>query len=62
MKQRPRSTKQTGNDAEKGAKEWLLSQGHEIIYVNWRFRRFEIDIIATTSLYRGKIAYELRSS
>ncbi len=35
-----------GHDAEKYAAEWLRERGYEIIALNWRDRRAEIDIVA----------------
>lgn len=38
---------QTGTNAEKLAMDWLIEKRYEIIATNWRYARFEIDIIAT---------------
>jgi putative endonuclease len=37
-----------GKTAEAAAKEYLVSQGYVILATNWRFKRYEIDIIART--------------
>lgn len=40
-------TKQTGNEGENMAAEWLLQKGYTIIARNWRFKHCEVDIIAS---------------
>jgi putative endonuclease len=35
-----------GKIGEKLAKEYLINQGYKILHVNWRIRRYEVDIIA----------------
>lgn len=35
-----------GHDAEKYAAEWLRERGYQIVALNWRDRRAEIDIVA----------------
>jgi putative endonuclease len=35
-----------GNEGEDIAKNHLLSQGYEILETNWRFKKYEIDIIS----------------
>ena len=40
------NTKKTGDEGEKRACQYLLSQGFSIIERNWRTNRGEIDIIA----------------
>ncbi len=37
---------QSGHDAEKSAAEYLVSQGYEILDINWKTRYCEIDIVA----------------
>jgi putative endonuclease len=36
-----------GKDGESQAADWLMKNGYEILYRNWRYSRCEIDIIAT---------------
>jgi len=36
-----------GKAGERMAVEWLARHGFELIYTNWKFARFEIDIIAS---------------
>ena len=38
-----------GNKAEDMAARWLESKGYKILHRNWRFSKYEIDIIATRS-------------
>jgi len=38
---------QLGKEAEQMAVNYLLENGYEIIHCNWRYLRYEIDIIAT---------------
>ena len=40
------NSKQTGKDGEEAARNFLLEKGHEILETNWRFRKYEVDIIA----------------
>lgn len=40
------NTTKIGNSGENLAKEHLLQQGYEILESNWRFRKYEVDIIA----------------
>jgi len=35
-----------GKIGEKLAKEYLINQGYKILHMNWRARRYEVDIIA----------------
>jgi len=37
-----------GNWGEKKAEEFLLEKGYEIVERNWRWQKFEIDLIART--------------
>jgi putative endonuclease len=37
---------QLGKDGEKLAEQYLVDRGYEIMYKNWRFSHYEIDIIA----------------
>lgn len=39
-------SKNTGDKGELLARDYLLAQGYEIIECNWRYRRYELDIIA----------------
>jgi putative endonuclease len=38
----------TGKDGEETAKRFLLEKGHEILETNWRFKKYEVDIISKT--------------
>jgi putative endonuclease len=40
------NSKNTGALGEKLAKNHLLAQGYEVLELNWRYMKFEIDIIA----------------
>ncbi len=39
-------TKSIGDKGERAAQVYLVERGYEILENNWRFRRYEIDIIA----------------
>lgn len=41
-----KSNRETGNEGEALAVEWLSEQGFRILHRNWRNGRFEIDIVA----------------
>ena len=36
-----------GVEGEIAARSYLLSKGYEILFQNWRFRRYELDFITT---------------
>ncbi|MDR2499205.1 MAG: YraN family protein [Tannerellaceae bacterium] len=38
----------TGLDGEEQARQYLISIGYDILHSNWRWRRFELDIVAET--------------
>src|SRR6266404_5876480 len=40
------SHNQLGKEAEQMAVSYLVENGYEILYCNWRYSRYEIDIIA----------------
>lgn len=40
------NSKNFGDWGEKLAKEYLLAHGHEILETNWRFKKYEVDIIS----------------
>jgi putative endonuclease len=37
----------TGREGEEMAAEWLLAQGFVILYRNWKYSYFELDVIAS---------------
>lgn len=39
------NSKKTGQDGEEAARNYLLEKGHKILETNWRFRKYEVDII-----------------
>lgn len=39
--------KRIGKDGENLAKKFLVEKGYQILAVNWRHQRFEVDIICT---------------
>ena len=39
-------TLQTGKEGEAAAAAFLRNQGYEILHLNWRYKKLEIDIIA----------------
>jgi len=40
------STKHTGNFGEELAQKYLVEQGFQILHTNWRYKSWEVDIIA----------------
>ena len=42
------NSKKLGVDGERLAREYLLRLGHTILETNWRFKRYEVDIITKT--------------
>lgn len=38
---------QTGKQGETLAAEWLVANGYQILYRNWRHGRYEVDLIAS---------------
>lgn len=51
-----------GHEAEKVAAEYLVSQGYEVIELNWRTRVCEIDIIAKKAGVMYFVEVKSRSS
>ena len=41
------TNQQKGQKGEALAAEWLIGRGYTLLHRNWRFARYEIDIIAT---------------
>ena len=41
------TNQQKGQKGEALAAEWLMRRGYTLLHRNWRFSKFEIDIIAT---------------
>jgi len=42
------NSKNLGVDGERLAREYLLARGHTILETNWRYKRYEVDIITKT--------------
>lgn len=40
------NSKHFGDWGEKLAQEYLVAKGHEILETNWRFKKYEVDIIS----------------
>ncbi len=40
---------ETGKQGETLARQYLEAKGYQVLATNWRFHRFELDIIATNS-------------
>ena len=47
------SHNELGKDGEQMATDWLVTKGYEILHRNWRYKYYEIDIIAT----KGKLLH-----
>jgi len=51
-----------GRDGEQLAVDWLTGKGFTILHRNWRYRQFEIDIVALKNGLPHFIEVKLRSS
>lgn len=40
------TSKKIGDGGEKMAKNYLINQGYEILHTNWRYKKYEIDLIS----------------
>lgn len=40
------NSQNTGKSGEETAKRYLLEKGYEILETNWRFKKYEVDIIS----------------
>src|SRR5215831_6731831 len=49
-----------GKKGEDMAAEWLLSKGYQILHRNWRYKQYEIDIIATKEKFLHFIEVKCR--
>ena len=52
----------TGNSGESLAVEYFLEKGYEILYRNWRYKRLEVDIIASRNGMLHFIEVKTRTS
>ena len=52
----------TGKAAEEMAATWLTEQGYEILHRNWRYSRYEIDIIATKGKFLHFVEVKARKA
>jgi putative endonuclease len=41
-----KKSQKLGRDAEKAARDYLEQNGYNVLETNWRFRKYELDIIA----------------
>lgn len=51
-----------GIEGEKIAKKHLLEKGYEILEQNWRFKKYEVDIIATHNNFIVFVEVKARST
>ncbi|NTS40540.1 YraN family protein [Flavisolibacter sp. BT320] len=51
-----------GREGEKLAEVYLATQGYNILYINWRYGKFELDLIATKNEMLRFIEVKYRSS
>ena len=56
------NNKVTGNKGEDMAAEYLIAQGYTILHRNWRFRNWEVDIIANKGKFLHFIEIKTRTS
>lgn len=52
----------TGKEGEEKAQAYLLSQGYAILHTNWRWHRYELDIVATDGHELAIVEVKTRSS
>ena len=52
---------QTGKDGEELARQWLIAQGFQILHQNWRFKQYEIDIIASKNNFLHFVEVKCRN-
>lgn len=51
-----------GQEGEEIAKKYLTNKGYKILEQNWRFKKYEIDLIATINNQLVIVEVKLRSS
>lgn len=51
-----------GKDAEQMAVDWLKAKGYEILHRNWRYKYYEIDIIALKNKMLHIVEVKARNS
>jgi putative endonuclease len=56
------TNQQKGQKGEELAAEWLIEKGYTLLHRNWRFSRYEIDIIATRDQALHFIEVKTRTS
>ena len=53
---------EVGKDAEQMAVDWLKAKGYEILHRNWRYKYYEIDIIAVKNKMLHIVEVKARNS
>jgi len=53
---------QLGRQGEEMARNYLVTRGYEILYQNWRYSHYEIDIIALKNKILHIVEVKIRSS
>jgi putative endonuclease len=56
------NNKDTGNKGEEMATDYLVKQGYTILHRNWRFKNWEVDIIANKGKFLHFIEVKTRTS
>jgi putative endonuclease len=56
------TNQQKGNEGEELAAEWLVKKGYTLLERNWRFRHWEVDIIASKDKFLHFIEVKTRHS
>lgn len=56
------NSQKVGFDGEEAAKDHLLQRGYEILETNWRFKKYEVDIIAKINGYVVFVEVKTRKS
>ncbi len=56
------SQTETGKEGEKLAAAWLVANGYTILHQNWRYGRFELDLVCTKENKLRFVEVKLRRS
>lgn len=53
---------ETGKEGEKLAETYLVEQGYKIVHRNWRYGRYELDLVTTKNDMLRFVEVKIRSS
>jgi len=57
-----KNSQKFGKDAEELARKYLVKKGYTIVQSNWRFKKYEVDIIAESTDYFVFVEVKARST